>query len=180
MHLLKEDNAQISHVLLQTKLLRYCMHWPNTDITSLINELQTVGHEVLVSLNANETPGQDSLHGICHLIEECTLTYLHCLGPTSPPATYKYGVDRKIDDMLGTPALAHNSTYRSHRGWPKIGYKFMFHYHKQVCKESKPERSKENAILGRTLALNEGHPEHEPEIPTSKWRRRIWRYPFRG
>jgi hypothetical protein len=98
-----------------------------TDITSLINELQTAGHEVLVSLDANETPGQDSSHGIRHLMEECTLTDLHCLGPNSPPATYKYGVDRKIDYMLGTPAVAQcvrragflaydNGIFSKHRG----------------------------------------------------------------
>lgn len=61
----------------------------------------------LISLNANETPGQDSSHGIRHLLEEFTLTDLHCLGPSSPPAIYKYGLNWKIDYMLlGTLAVA--------------------------------------------------------------------------
>ncbi|KAI2495356.1 hypothetical protein MHU86_19158 [Fragilaria crotonensis] len=62
-----------------------------------------------------------------HLMEECTLMDLHCLGPESPPATYKYGLDRKIDYMLGTPALAQcvrragflaydNGIFSKHRG----------------------------------------------------------------
>ncbi|KAI2503673.1 hypothetical protein MHU86_10797 [Fragilaria crotonensis] len=98
------------------------------DITSFINALQTAGHEILVSLDANETPRQDSSHGIRHLLDECTLTDLHCLGPSSPPATYsKYGHERKIDYMLGTPAVAQcvrgagflaydNGIFSKHRG----------------------------------------------------------------
>ena len=33
---------------------------------------------------------------------ECSLIDLHGLGPAAPPATYKYGKDRKIDFMLGS------------------------------------------------------------------------------
>ena len=38
MHLLQEDNTQISHVLLQTKLLRYCTHWPNMFCVTMIQK----------------------------------------------------------------------------------------------------------------------------------------------
>jgi hypothetical protein len=98
-----------------------------TDITSFINELQSAGHKILLSLDANETLGQDVSHGIGHLMAECTMTDLHCLGPTLPPATYKYGSERKIDYMLGTPAVAQcvrhagflaydNGIFSKHRG----------------------------------------------------------------
>jgi hypothetical protein len=36
----------------------------------------------------------------------CSLSDVHLLGPESPPATYKYGSDRKIDFMLGSPNLS--------------------------------------------------------------------------
>ena len=60
-------------------------------------------------------------------MEECKLCDLHCLGPDAPPATYKYGLDRKIDYMLGTPAVAQcirgagflaydDGIYSKHRG----------------------------------------------------------------
>jgi hypothetical protein len=98
-----------------------------TDLTSFINDLQNAGHEILVSLDANETLGHNSAHGMRHLLEICSLTDLHCLGPDSPPATYKYGVDRKIDYMLGTTAVAQcvrragflaydNGIFLKHRG----------------------------------------------------------------
>ena len=98
-----------------------------SDITSFINDLQSDGHEILLSLDANETQGQDSSYGIKYLMEECTLTDLHCLGPAPPPATYKYGSERKIDYMLGTPAVAQcvrragflaydNGIFSKHRG----------------------------------------------------------------
>ena len=98
-----------------------------TDLTSFVNELQDAGHEIIVSLDANENLGQDSAHGIRHLLEECSSTDLHCLGPDSLPATYKYGLDRKIDYMLGTPAVAqcvrcagflayNNGIFSKHRG----------------------------------------------------------------
>jgi hypothetical protein len=35
----------------------------------------------------------------------CSLLDLHRLGPSVPPATYKYGTDRTIDVMLGSPNI---------------------------------------------------------------------------
>jgi hypothetical protein len=98
-----------------------------TDLTKLINDLQSAGHEILLSLDANEILGQDKTFGIGHLLDECTLADLHCLGPALPPATYKYGADRKIDFMLGSPAVANcirsagflaydNGIFSKHRG----------------------------------------------------------------
>ena len=77
-----------------------------TDLVLFINKLQVEGHEVLVSLDANETIGEDRTFGLAHLLDECTLTDLHLLGSADPPATYKYGSERRIDFMLGTPAVA--------------------------------------------------------------------------
>jgi hypothetical protein len=37
---------------------------------------------------------------------ECSLSDLHSLGPVNPPPTYKYGADRKIDFMLGSPNIS--------------------------------------------------------------------------
>ena len=76
-----------------------------TDLCQFVNDLQQAGYEILLSLDANETIGQDKAFGIEHLMSECSLTDLHCLGPTVPPATYKYGTARKIDYMLGSQAL---------------------------------------------------------------------------
>ena len=98
-----------------------------TDLTKFINDLQSAGHEILLSLDANEILGQDKTYGIGHLLDECTLADLHCLGPELPPATYKYGSDRKIDFMLGSPAVANcirsagflaydNGIFSKHRG----------------------------------------------------------------
>ena len=39
-------------------------------------------------------------------MSECSLTDLHRLGPEVPPATYKYGKDRTIDFMLGSPNIS--------------------------------------------------------------------------
>ena len=77
-----------------------------TDLVLFINKLQVDGHEVLVSLDANETIGEDRTFGLAHLIDECTLADLHSFGSSDPPATYKYGSERRIDFMLGTPAVA--------------------------------------------------------------------------
>ncbi len=98
-----------------------------TDLIKFINNLQSAGHEILLSLDANEILGQEKAFGIGHLLDECTLSDLHCLGPTAPPATYKYGSDRKIDFMLGSPAVANcirsagflaydNGIFSKHRG----------------------------------------------------------------
>ena len=98
-----------------------------TDLVSFINKLQLDGYEILVSLDANETLGQDTAFGLAHLLAECTLSDLHLLGPVAPPATYKYGSARRIDYMLGTAAVADavcragynaydNGVFSKHRG----------------------------------------------------------------
>lgn len=98
-----------------------------TDLVTFVNTLQSDGYEVLVSLDANETLGQDKHFGLAHLIDECTLIDLHLLGPVEPPATYKYGSDRRIDYMLGSSAVASavcragynaydNGVFSKHRG----------------------------------------------------------------
>ncbi|KAI2513931.1 hypothetical protein MHU86_315 [Fragilaria crotonensis] len=97
------------------------------DIILFVNNLQSKGYDVIVSLDANETLGQDKHFGLAHLIDECTLTDLHLLGPSDPPATYKYGVDRRIDFMFGSAAVASaicragynaydNGVFSKHRG----------------------------------------------------------------
>ncbi|KAI2502676.1 hypothetical protein MHU86_11801 [Fragilaria crotonensis] len=55
-----------------------------TDLVTFVNNLQSRGHEVIVSLDANEILGQDTTCGLAHLIDECTLTDLHLLGPSDP------------------------------------------------------------------------------------------------
>ena len=73
-----------------------------TDMCIFVNGLQNDGFDILLSLDANETLGQEKTYGIEHLMAECSLIDLHGLGPAAPPATYKYGKDRKIDFMLGS------------------------------------------------------------------------------
>ena len=75
------------------------------DIVVEVNKLQADGHEVLLSLDANETIGQDKTDGIASVLESCTLHDLHLSQPSPPPATYKYGKDRRIDYMLGSAAV---------------------------------------------------------------------------
>jgi hypothetical protein len=43
-----------------------------TDIVNFVNKLQADGFEVILSLDANETLGQDKAFGLSHLIKECT------------------------------------------------------------------------------------------------------------
>jgi hypothetical protein len=98
-----------------------------SDLVLFINKLQLDGYEVIASLDANETLGQGKDFGLAHLINECTLFDLHLLGPSDPPATYKYGKDQRIDYMLGTSAVAalvcragynayDNGVFSKHRG----------------------------------------------------------------
>ena len=98
-----------------------------TDLILFVNNLQFNGHEVIVSLDANETLGQDKHCGLAHLLDECTLVDLHLLGPSDPTATYKYGNGRRIDYMLGSAAVASaicnagynaydNGIFSKHRG----------------------------------------------------------------
>ncbi len=55
-----------------------------TDLVLFVNNLQSDGFDL----------GQDKAYGLAHLIDKCTLIDLHLLGPSDPPATYKYGNDR--------------------------------------------------------------------------------------
>lgn len=98
-----------------------------TDLVEYINKLQADGFEIVLSLDANETSGQDQKFGIDHLVEECTLHDLHLAGPSKPPATYKYGHERRIDYMFGSAmvleSLRHagylaydNGIFSKHRG----------------------------------------------------------------
>jgi hypothetical protein len=92
-----------------------------------INKLQADGYEIVLSLDANETSGQYQKFGIDHLVEECTLHDLHLAGPSKPPATYKFGNERRIDYMFGSAvvleSLRHagylaydNGIFSKHRG----------------------------------------------------------------
>ena len=76
-----------------------------TDLTSAVNQFQAEGFEILLSLDANETNGQEKADGIDSLIESCTLHDLHCLTAATPPETYKYGKHRRIDYMLGSEGV---------------------------------------------------------------------------
>ena len=65
------------------------------DLTPLIIDLQSAPHIILESLDhANETPCQDSLNGIHHLMEECPGMAVLMSGIS--PATRKHGLDSKI------------------------------------------------------------------------------------
>ncbi len=59
-----------------------------------------------MSLDANETLGQDKAFGLAHLITKCLLIDLHLLGPEDLPATPKYGTDCRIDYMFGLVAVS--------------------------------------------------------------------------
>ena len=52
------------------------------DLTIAVNQFQTDGFEIILSLDANETNGQATADGIVSLIESCTLHDLHCLRRT--------------------------------------------------------------------------------------------------
>jgi hypothetical protein len=97
------------------------------DLTVAVNQLQQDGFEVLLSLDANETNGEDKIEGIASLIKACTLHDLHCQSSSPPPETYKFGKNRRIDFMLGSRGvmesvrragyLAYDNGVRSkHRG----------------------------------------------------------------
>jgi hypothetical protein len=75
------------------------------DLTVDINKLQADGFEVILSLDANETMGEDRVHGISSLAENCTLQDLHCLGAATPPETYPIGTKRRIDFMFGSAGV---------------------------------------------------------------------------
>ena len=78
------------------------------DMTAAVNKVQSDGYEIILSLNVNETIGQDKTDGIASLMESCTLQDLHMLSASAPPATYKYGTACCIDCMLGSASIAEN------------------------------------------------------------------------
>ena len=74
------------------------------NIVKFIQIIQKDGHEIILSLDANETNGQDKVGkvGIDLVLRECQLYDLHTIGPDDkPPATYPYGNHHRIDYMLG-------------------------------------------------------------------------------
>jgi len=72
------------------------------DIIKFIQALQKDNHEIIFSLDANKTNGQDKV-GIDLVLRECQLYDLHTIRPDdNPPATYPYCNHRRIDYMLGT------------------------------------------------------------------------------
>ena len=97
------------------------------NIVKSIQALQKNKHDIILSLDANETNGQDKVR-IDLVLKECQLYDLHTIGPDDkPPATYAYGNHRRIDYMLGTSMdkettrqagyLAYNNGIHSkHRG----------------------------------------------------------------
>jgi hypothetical protein len=77
------------------------------DIVHFINSLQSDGHEIILSLDANESStDQPDKYGIDYILQSCQLKDLHTLGPSQPPETYKYGSNRRIDYMLGSESIA--------------------------------------------------------------------------
>jgi hypothetical protein len=82
------------------------------DIIKFIQALQKDNHEIILSLDANETNGQDKV-GIDLVLQECQLYDLHTIGPdNNPPETYPYGNHRRIDYMLGT-SLVKKTVHRA-------------------------------------------------------------------
>jgi hypothetical protein len=77
------------------------------DIVIFIKKLQEDGHDIILALDANEaTSDQPDKYGIDFLLQSCKLTDLHTLSHAPPPATYKYGNNRRIDYILGSEAIA--------------------------------------------------------------------------
>jgi hypothetical protein len=77
------------------------------DIIQFIQNLQSDGHDIILSLDANEAVTDISeKQGIDLILKSCHLADLHTLGHSQPPATYKYGSNRRIDYMLGSEAIA--------------------------------------------------------------------------
>jgi hypothetical protein len=80
------------------------------DIVTFIQQLQLNGHDIILSLDANEISGdqESDKHGIDYIIQSCHLHDLHTLGHSTPPETYKYGFHRRIDFMLGSESIANS------------------------------------------------------------------------
>ena len=77
------------------------------DIVQFITKLQLEGHDIILSLDANEAfVDKPEKHGIDYILKACHLIDLHTLGHAPPPPTYKYGANRRIDFMLGSEAIA--------------------------------------------------------------------------
>jgi hypothetical protein len=76
------------------------------DISALITKLQDQGHNIQLSMDANEASGPGS--GVDRIMSNCNLVDAHslCTSDFSPmPATYQRG-SKKIDFVLLSPRLA--------------------------------------------------------------------------
>ena len=95
------------YALLLSQGVRKSNFWRQfrADLIKFINNLPSAGHEIFPSLDANKILGQEKTFGIGHLLDECTLFDLHCLGPAVLPATYKDGSDRKINFIQASGGL---------------------------------------------------------------------------
>ena len=82
-----------------------------TDITRKVNQLQAEGYEILCSLDANETHGEDEVDGIASMISSCSLSDPHCLASSHPQQRTKSGV---------TAASTSCSDRRASRRWYAI------------------------------------------------------------
>ena len=76
------------------------------DLIAFINQKQSLNHEIILNLDANEALGEES-QGIAKLMRECNLVDLHDIPGMEPEQqlqdTYRRGDKRRIDFMLGTP-----------------------------------------------------------------------------
>jgi hypothetical protein len=76
-----------------------------TDISAFILKLQGEGHDIQLSMDANEASGPGS--GVDRIMSNCNLVDAHsiCTSDSSPvPATYQRG-SKKIDFVLLSPRL---------------------------------------------------------------------------
>jgi hypothetical protein len=76
-----------------------------TDISALISDFQGQGHDIQLSMDANEASGPGS--GVDRIMSNCNLVDAHslCTSDSSPiPATYQRG-SKKIDFVLISPRL---------------------------------------------------------------------------
>ncbi len=76
------------------------------DLIAFINQKQSLNHEIILNLDANEALGEES-QGIAKLMHECNLVDLHNIPGMEPEQrlqdTYQRGNKQRIDFMFGTP-----------------------------------------------------------------------------
>jgi hypothetical protein len=76
------------------------------DLIAFINQKQSLNHEIILNLDANEALGEES-QGIAKLMRECNLVDLHNIPGMEPEQqlqdTYQRGNKQRIDFMFGTP-----------------------------------------------------------------------------